>query len=418
MTFRPPSQSLTPLDYAFLALVAAAFLALCYFLFSFNLNLTGGGDFYMRWNASRAFILERVDPYGIEIPNRTRPLVYDRPLRAGDKPYILDTPFHLLLLDFPFALFPDPRFARAFYALLLELTLLPLAWLSLRLTEAEIPLWLAALFAALTAFNFYSAQAIQESSPALLLALLYAAILYSLRFNLQEAVGAFAAVSFYRWEISLPFLIFVALRARREKRAGVFYGFLMLTFVTMTVSLLLYANWLIPFLRAAVNNFRADFGFTLRGALLALFPAQGEFLAWAVAFLTGAALVYEGARWAEGAADRESEARRFYWLACLALASAPLLGFRFEMGSLAVLIIPLALVFSVAYDRWRGINRFLIPLLMLLVFLVPWSLALLPFAFARQAAFLFLPFFTFVGLYWIRWWALRPPRVWADLIPR
>lgn len=418
MTFRPPSKSLSPFDYAFLALAAAVFLLLGYVLFSFNRNLAGGGDFYMRWTASRAFIFERVDPYGAEIPKRVQALVYQRPPRAGDKPYILDTPFHLLLLDFPFALFSDPQAARAFYALLLELSLIPLAWLSLRLTDGEIPLGLILLFAALTVFNFYSAQAVQESSPAPFWALLYVGILFALRHGLDEAAGAFAAVSFYRWEVGLPFLIFIVLRARREGRTGVLYGFLMLTFVTMAVSFLLYANWLIPFLRAAVNNFRADFGFTLRAALAALFPAQGNFLAWALVFTASAALIYEGNRWAEGEPHREAEERRFYWLACLSLAAAPLLGFRAEMGNLVVLIVPLALIFSVAYDRWRNINRFLVPLLMALVFLVPWALALLPFPAARQAAFLFLPLFTVVGLYWIRWWALRPPKIWADLIPR
>ena len=30
--------------------------------------------------------------------------------------------------------------------------------------------------------------------------------------------------------------------------------------------------------------------------------------------------------------------------------------------------------------------------------------------------YLFLTLFTVIGLYWIRWWALRPPKLWADLV--
>jgi hypothetical protein len=32
--------------------------------------------------------------------------------------------------------------------------------------------------------------------------------------------------------------------------------------------------------------------------------------------------------------------------------------------------------------------------------------------------FLFLPLFTLLGLYWIRWWAIRPPRIFTDLARR
>ncbi|MBI5964482.1 MAG: hypothetical protein HY863_13475, partial [Chloroflexi bacterium] len=55
-------------------------------------------------------------------------------------------------------------------------------------------------------------------------------------------------------------------------------------------------------------------------------------------------------------------------------------------------------------------------------FLVPWaifSFALNRFGVvAQEITFLFLPLFTILGLYWIRWWAIRPPRIWTDLVPR
>jgi Flp pilus assembly protein protease CpaA len=103
----------------------------------------------------------------------------------------------------------------------------------------------------------------------------------------------------------------------------------------------------------------------------------------------------------------------------LSLAIAPLLGFRTEMENLAVLVIPLALVFAIIHDRWRRIGNWLTFLLMLIVFGVPWTINYFFLehlgSMAQNITFLFLPLFTVVGLYWIRWWAIRPPRILSDL---
>jgi hypothetical protein len=87
-----------------------------------------------------------------------------------------------------------------------------------------------------------------------------------------------------------------------------------------------------------------------------------------------------------------------------------------------VLIIPLALVFAITHERWRKFGNGLAYLLLLVVLLIPWALYIFAFdhfgPITQDIIFLFLPLFTIIGLYWIRWWAIRPPRIWTDLIPR
>ena len=195
---------------------------------------------------------------------RVQKLVYEDAARAGDEPYILDTPFHILPFYYPFALFPNPTVVRAVFTLFLELALFALAILSLRLTEWESPRIFAILFIILVLFNFYTFQAIYEASPVLLLALFYVGILFAYRTGADEVAGALAALSFYYWEVGLPFLLFFFWRARRENRNRVFAGFFMLTVVLLFLSFLTYPDWIIPFLRATVNNLRADFGFNVR----------------------------------------------------------------------------------------------------------------------------------------------------------
>jgi len=415
-SFQPPSKSLTLRDYQFIALAVAAFLIICASLFSANLTLEGGGDFYVHWAGARAFLFDKIDPYSGEVPVRVQKLVYGGAAQAGEEPYILDTPFQILLLYFPFSLFSDPAIARAFFTLLLELALFAVAALSLRLTEWESPRIFAILFIVLAVFNFYVFQAVYESSPVLFLGLWYVGILFAYRAEADELVGALAALSLYHWEVGAPFLILLLLRTYHEKRTRIFAGFFMLSLVLFFLAFLAYPNWLIPFLRATTNNLRADFGFNIRAILLDFFPAQGNALGW---ILTIGLLVVLGFEWSSA---RAGGFRHFYWASCLSLAAAPLLGFRTEMEHLSVLVIPLALVFAVVHDRWQKFKDSLTLALMLMIFTFPWLFYLLsltrPETSASELTFLFLPFSTLIGLYWIRWWAIRPPLIHSDLARR
>ncbi len=392
------------------------FLAISAGLVFLNLKLKGGGDFYVHWVASRGFVFDNIDPYSSQVPASVQRLVYEGAAKAGEEPYILDTPFQILLLYFPFSLLSDPQLARAFYTLILELALFGLAIQSLRLTAWEMPRIFAVLFFVFSVFNFYSYQAILEASPVLLLGFLYAEILILIRAEMDELAGALMAVSLYYWEVGAPFLLIIFLRMIYEKRNRVLSGFFMLSLVLLVISFLGYPNWILPYLRAGSNNLRADFGFNIHDVLTTLWPSYGGPLAWVFLAVIIIALGYE---WTMA---RTGEPRRFYWAACLSLAAAPLLGFRTEMEHLSVLVIPLALVFAIIYERWRKYGAGLTYLLLLLVLAAPWIAYFFAFdrfgAIAQEITFLFLPLFTIIGLYWIRWWAIRPPRIWTDLVPR
>jgi len=417
MNFQPPSKSLTPRDRLFIALVGLLIIIASVGLYSVNRSLpNGGGEFLHHWVGARSFAFERSDPYSAHVPDTAQKLVYGRMAVSGEEPYILDTPFHLLLLYFPFSLLADPQTARAIYTVILEWALFALVYLSLRLTEWTAPRWFSILFFLAASLNFYTYQSILEASPILLLGLLYAGILLALRNEQDELTGALLALSLYFWEAGLPLLVLVIWYCYKRGYTRVFAGFGMLSFILLVISFLLYPGWLIPYLRAGMNNLRADYGFTIISAFTKLFPAYGIYLGWGILILLIFALGYE---WNT---VQRADQRRFYWVACLSIAAAPLLGFRTEMDNLSVLIIPLAFFFSVVYDRWRSIANFLIFILLMLIFLVPWTLYLfIPPQFeliSQNALFLFFPLFTVLGLYWIRWWAIRPPRVWADAVTR
>jgi hypothetical protein len=405
---------LTTRDYQFIALVVALLLILFIALVFVNLRLQGGGgDFYVHWVASRSFLFDRIEPYSGEVPARVQALVYGQAAQPGEEPYILDTPFDLLLLYFPVSLPADARLARAIFTAFLELALCAFVFISLLLTGWQVPRLFYPAFAIFALFNFYTLQAIYESNPVILLSLIYAGILFLLNTDLDELLGALLAASFYYWEVGGPFLFLVILRVYHEGRVRVFAGFLMMSFILLATSFFLYPDWIIPFLRASFNNLRADFGHNLHDTFDHLMPGVSQSLAWVFIVVILVVLGYE---WSMA---RDADFRRFHWAACLTLAVTPLLGVRTEMEHLVVMTMPLALVFAIVHDRWRRFGNGLTLSILLLVFVPPWLVYfLVPERVRADVLFLFMPVLAILGLYWVRWWALRPPRTWIDLANR
>ena len=188
----------------------------------------------------------------------------------------------------------------------------------------------------------------------------------------------------------------------------------MLTFILLVISFLWYPGWLLPFLRASWNSFRAGFGYSAHDILGRLWPQLGSTLGWVLTAFLIVGLAYE---WR---AVRRANFDRFLWAICLTIAISPLLGFPVEMDQLAPLMLPVMLVIIIARERWLKLGNGIAFLVLLFFFGVPWLLftqgvpQAIPLTRVDEILFLFWPIFTVIGLYWMRWWMVRPPRTWLD----
>jgi hypothetical protein len=75
----------------------------------------------------------------------------------------------------------------------------------------------------------------------------------------------------------------------------------------------------------------------------------------------------------------------------------------------------MVLIFSVWRERWGKAGDWIVLLALLVVFVGLWALFLNTVQYGDQPQqhsimFLPMPLFVLVGLYWIRWWVLRPTR--------
>lgn len=373
-------------------------------------RLKPGGDFLLPWRAARAAFFEQADPYTGMVPDFVQSQVYGRGALQGEKPYILDTPLFLLLLYFPAGAVQSSLVVRALFLFLSEAALLVLIILGLRLADWRPRLLYLALLFLLSALSFYSLWSLIQGSPVLLLAILYAGILLSLGAGRDELTGMLMALCLAYWEVGGGFLILVVLWVISHSRWRVFLGMFMALFVLIVVSFFVEAGWALPWLRAILASTHWHYGFSPASILARVWPEYGYQAGLGISALLWLVLIVE---WL---AARRSDFRRLYWTACLTLAASPLLGWRGEIQNLAVLLLPQILILSIVRERWRA-GYWLSATLLVLVCFLPWAVLLggfVPAAYQQPLVFLFPPLFCVVGIYWIRWWALRPARTWLE----
>ena len=417
--FQKAPNKLTPRDIGYLILAGGIIIMVVSALAAANYYLAGvlggGGEFYLLRASGHSFLFDRIEPYSGVVSTLVQEQVYGRSALPGKDIYLLDIPFHLLIIFFPLALFPDVLIARAFWMALSEVALFGLIFIGFRLLDRKTPRFFLVLIFAACFSSFYTYSSFIEGSPAFLVGLAYGGILLSLRLELDELAGALITLSSFQWEMGGPFLMFVLLWVFWERRWRVFIGAAMLSFILMVISFFWYPGWILPFLRATWNNLRAGLGFSVHDILGELWPNFGNTVAWILTTVLVFTLGYE---WAEA---RKADFQRFLWVTCLTLAATPLLGYRVEMEQLVLLTLPVMLIVVISRERWHKFG-FGISFLILFFFIgVPWLFYTrgapqwidLP---VDETLFLFWPLFSFIGLYWVRWWMIRTPRTWLDQV--
>jgi hypothetical protein len=146
-------------------------------------------------------------------------------------------------------------------------------------------------------------------------------------------------------------------------------------------------------------------------------PVVGPRFGW---LLTGVLLVI---LFIESRNVRHKDFRHFLWTSSIILAITPLIGFPVIPQSYTLLFFPLILFLSILAERWSRPGRWGVAAFVLIAILLGfWGITAGLFLVGSYAALsqvlaLLFPFLLVVGLYWMRWWAVRPPRTWSDSLP-
>lgn len=430
MAFRDIRKSRKVLSGEELRLLIVLLLALGG-LFALNLylarTLPGRELLFQRWLGARAFLVEKIPPYGAEIAQQVQLLAYNGRLAySSEYPYILSDPFFIVLLYTPLAMLREAinlvspslavsfgfPFVRALWMFLSELALIGIVLHSVKLSEWGPPRWLYAGLFAFGLFGYFSLNAIAVGTPTVILIFLYLSILLALRSGYDELAGGLLSLVFYQWEVGGLFFLFILVLIVANRRWSVFTGFAMAMFLLIAVSFLVYPDWGLPYIRAVLSNWYRTPYLNLASVLTVWFP-QLQFNIGTVISLGIGAIVF-----IEWIGAVHSHFQRIFWTACLSLAATPLVGFAIFPSNHVVLIPSLVLIISLVWERWTRNRSLMTAFVLSLAIFVPFGIyfqtALVYNRLYTDLLSILPPLATIVGLYWMRWWVVSSRRTWAD----
>jgi hypothetical protein len=379
-----------------------------------NYQYTGRGDgqhdFLPAWTGTRLFFTEGTSPYSEETTSEIQQQAYGRPAKPGEDPLLFTYPLYGILIFAPFALVGNYQVAAALWmsALEISLVLICLTGLSLSRWNARPLMVLVLVIFSITWYP--SVQALMDGNPAILCALFITVALWAL-YEEQDALAAIMlALAFFKPAMLLVLIPLVMIWGFSRKRTTLVWGIPGVLVILTAATSLLVPEWIVQYARMLLEALgQVDIG-TPRALFMHWLPGIGTQLAWLLTIISGVILLWE---WRQAFG---MNFRWFLWTAYLSLAISNLIGIPTSVENQVVLIPALILILAVWDERWGTLGRWLIATSLALLSIGLWWAGLLA---ARQETpadlaplvFFAAPITILIGLYWVRWWAIRSSRL-------
>jgi hypothetical protein len=257
--------------------------------------------------------------------------------------------------------------------------------------------------------SYYSVRPLINANSSILVGLFIALALVAVRAEQDAWAGLFLALATIKPQIVILLVLFVLIWSIRERRFLIFWSFLGNLALMIAITSLLIPDW-------TWQNFRQVMAYpeyTLPGTPGAIFaewlPGVGKQLGWALTIILTTTLIWE---WRSAIKNNQ---RWFLWYAFFTLAATTKIGIRTATENYIVLLPAVVLVFAAWDQEWKSIGKVLIVISYILVLVGVWWLFLATLEVGAQPIqspimFFPLPIFLLIGLYWIRWWVLRPEK--------
>jgi len=401
------------LHYLTIALLAilgiATLISLVWVNYQYSVQNPGGSDFLPRWVGTREFIMKGQSPYSEETTREIQQRFYGRSARPDEDQALFVYPFYSIFVFAPFALIPDFNLARAVWMTVLEVSIILIAIMGISFSRWKLT---PAMLGALLAFAilwYYSIRPLINSNASILVGLFIAGAILAIRAEQDSWAGLLLALATIKPQVVALLILFVLIWSVSERRYIIVWSFLGNLALMIAVTSLLIPDW-------TWQNVRQIFAYpsyTLAGTPGEIFaewmPGVGRQLGYALTTLLVATLIWE---WR---AALGKEFRWFLWTAFFTLTATTLVGIRTATENYIVMLPVVILVFAAWDQEWGKFGRGLVVVSYVLLLVGVWWLFLSTLQIGEQPIqhsimFFPLPVFLIIGLYWIRWWILRPER--------
>jgi hypothetical protein len=371
-------------------------------------NISGEG-FLVQWISIHALVAGGESPFGEAVTAQIQENVPAETSFAPGNPPRYTSPLFSGAVVLPFALIGDKALAHALWLTLQLAAVLVIVIVGLRLTSWK-PAWYTFLIiSVVTIFSYHVLIPWLDGGMSIWAALFLAIGFLAIQQNRNEVAGVLLALSaFQPLMIILPVIFTLIWAISQKRRVLVLWFFITLVFISIVGSFLV-PDWILQYVRILIK-YAQNFPPGTPGYLFKNnWPGLGNQLGWLVSGVLVIILIFEW--WLA----LKKEFRWFLWTVCLTMVISQWIGIPTIPANFIELIIPLILISAMLTERWPHGGDWVAVLLCTVLFIWEWALFWLVITGERpdlQVNLIIpLPFVLFIGLYWVRWWAIKPRKL-------
>lgn len=380
--------------------------------YQYALQNPGGNDFLARWMGARFWVMEGVSPYDERVSLASQQVVYGRPanISEGEDKNHFVYPLHSMIFFAPFGPI-DYTLARALWTTVVVICLFLLAVVSLRLVEWQVRPYKVVVLIVFTLFFYHGLRTIILGQFAAINALLITLSLLLIMRKQDFAAGLLLALSTAKPQMIFLLIPFVLLWALSVRRRDIIGGFFIGLVVLIGASLALMPDWPLQWLRQLFDypSYTLQTGSPL-SMIASTMPGIGRQLSVFLHTIFVAYLILEWIlAWGK-------DVRWFRWTALMTIVITNLVGYRTATTNFMMMLPALFLIFSLWEERWHTAGRVAVWASLIILGFGLWPLHLTTIQGNQEQAIMYLPFpfLCLIGMWWVRWWAINPPRVWMQ----
>jgi hypothetical protein len=394
-----------------LILVASAIAGLVYANAVFLSSIHAPDEFQVLWEGTHTFVKEGNNPYSKKVSNTVdrelRQDIVDPEIRMRYTSF--QYPLYSTLFVIPFALL-DYSTAHLAWMTLLELCLIATALISLRLLNWSSSLVTNISLVLFSLLWYYGARDVIVGQLSAVVALLMILALWFIQQGQDIVAGVLLAFSMAKPQLAIPLVIFVALWALSTNRRDLLLSTSASLGVLILAFMVLMPNWPLEMLSQWLSSpYLVNPGSAL-GLLASKLPGIQPQLN---VFLHALAILYMLFEWflARGRQDR-----RFLFAALVTLTITQLISLPANTANMTLLVPVFYAIFQVWRERWKWGGRFLMWLVLVFMLVGLWAIFITTSTGIVEPTFLYLitPLLGLLGMWWVRYWFIQPPRVYVD----
>ncbi len=375
--------------------------------YRFAVQNPGGNDFLARWMGARKWLMEGISPYDEQVSLATQEIIYGHPAdvsQGEDKNHFV-YPLTSMIFFGPFGLL-EYLPARAIWMTVLELSLAALAIIGLRLIRWSISPVRVAVMILFSVLWYHGARTIIIGQFAGIEALLLVGALLLIYTEQDGFAGLLLALSTTKPQMAYLIIPFVLIWGYSNRRFTIYSGFFGSLLVMFLVSLFFIPNWPMQMIWQLMEypSYTERIGSVI-SILAGSIPGISRQLSIILnVFFWGYLVVEWLLAWGK---DRNW----FLWTALMTLVLTNFLVLRTATTNYVMMFPALLLIFKMLEDRWPRAGKWIVWALIALFLVGLWLLFFdtVQGNLEQPAMYLPLPLFCLLGLWWVRWWSIRPP---------